>query len=145
MKRFIQITIVFVAFSVLAGSAHAQSVNLAFTPSSSGGSQTKVWRAPCPAVTGTPAGNQSIVGTCANPGTFAVIGVTPVGAIEYIDNSVNYSTGYAYRLTAICPVAGCTNGAAGESDPSPVLSAQTVPAPLPPKPSSPANFTITVP
>lgn len=117
---------------LMAVPSHAQTstaaVGLSWTGSTTPQAQTNLYRA------------------LAAAGPFTKLNAAPLAANTYSDATVAFGTTYFYRITAVCPVAGCLSGTTvigmGESAPSATISAAIPPAPT--APASPTSLTITV-
>lgn len=97
----------FVTTTATGGQIRATSapsgVTLSWVQSNSAGvNGNKVYRATCLAVTGTVQPDGAIIGTCAQPGTFAVIDTATTPIVTYTDSAVSPLTSYAYEVTATC-------------------------------------------
>lgn len=114
-----------------------------WTASTDAGTSVKVYRAPCTGtVTGTTSANGGILGACSvtpAASSFTVIATVASGTTNFTDTSLGFGVPVVYNLTAVCPTAGCTDGAVGESAHTTNLAAMTPP---PPSSNPPTGFTL---
>ena len=94
----------------------------------------------------TPQAEYNVYRSATATGTFAKINPAALAVLTYTDAGVPSGTTLFYRVTAICPTAGCMSGTTvvgiGESAPSQTVSA-VIPAD-PGVPGTPGTVTVTV-